>query len=151
MIIDFDQIHVVSKIEGDRIFYLPLIKDKTQNDIISSIPYNNFQKASLRVLYTEDEVDNFLKSLPNEKPLEVTLNNKNYSNNLKDYLFLNDPVITGKLLIYLIERQKTSTFSKSDQTIYEQALNHLSNEISVIKNISQDKAKNLILNAITNK
>lgn len=152
MIIDFDQIHVVSKIEGDRIFYNPLIKDSTKGEITSSIPFTNFKKASLRILYTEKEIKAFIKNLSKEKPLEVpNTNNKNNNNYLKEYLFSNDPIITGKLLIYLVERKKTSLFSKSDQLIYNQALTHLSNEISVIRNISPDAAKRQILTAIGDK
>lgn len=152
MIIDFDQIHVVAKIENDRVFYYPLTEDGNKGKIVSSIPLNNFKKASIRPLFTKTEAKDFLKSLAKLKSLEITSPTyKNNNNSLKEYLYLNDPVVTGQLLIYLTDRQKTSIYSKSDQIIFDQALNHLASEIAAASKITLDSAKKQILTAIKRK
>lgn len=148
-IIDSDQIHVVSKIENDIVFYHPLEKDERNSVVVSSIPLNNFKKAGLRVLSTKDDIKDFLKLLKKQEPLEVpAYSNKNNNNNLKEYLYLNDPLKTGQLLIYLNERQKTPLYSKADQIIFDQALDHLSVEISMVNKIPITDAKKQLLSAI---
>jgi RNA polymerase-interacting CarD/CdnL/TRCF family regulator len=149
MIIDFDQISVVSKIEDDLVFYYPLTKDLNKSNVTSSIPLNNLSKAGIRSLFSKNDIKDLLKNLTKQEPLDIpSYTNKNNNNNLKEYLYLNDPSKTGQLLIYLALRQKTPDYSKSDQLIFDQALDHLSQEVSVVNNISLDVAQKQILSAI---
>jgi RNA polymerase-interacting CarD/CdnL/TRCF family regulator len=149
MIIDFDQISVVSKIENDLVHYCSLIKDTNKGNISSSIPLCNLAKAGIRSLVSKEEIKAFIKDLAKEEPLNIpSYSNKNNNNNLKEYLYLNDPSKTGRLLIYLNQRQKTPIYSKADQLIFDQALDHLCQEISVVSDISLDLAKKQILTAI---
>lgn len=149
MIIDFDQISVVSKIENDLVYYCSLIKDTNKGNISSTIPLSNLSKAGIRSLLTKEELKAFMKSLSKEQPLNIpSYSNKNNNNNLKEFLYLNDPHKTGQLLIYLNQRQKTPIYSKADQLIFDQAMDHLCQEIAVVSNISIELAKKQILAAI---
>lgn len=149
MIIDFDQISVVSKIENDLVYYCSLIKDTNKGNISSTIPISNLSKAGIRSLLTKEELKAFMKSLSKEEPLNIpSYSNKNNNNNLKEFLYLNDPAKTGQLLIYLNQRQKTPIYSKADQLIFDQAMDHLCQEIAVVSDISIELAKKQILAAI---
>ena len=151
LIIDSDQISVISKIENNLIFFTPFIKDKNagKSEIISSIPFENFFKAGIRFLLTKDEIKTFLKDLTTQKPLSISaVSNKN-SNSLKEYLYLNDPLKTGQLLILLNQRQQNGPLSKIDQLIFNQALEHLSQEISVVNQIDIKVAQKQILTSLS--
>lgn len=151
MIVDSEQIHVVSKIENDRVFYYPLQADDTKGKCTSSIPLSNLSKADIRPILTKAEVKEFLKKITTEEALEVPefTNRNNNSNSLKEVLYLNDPIKTGRLLIYFTQHQTPTTpISRFDQSIYEQALNHLSEEIAVVCNIDLNTAKKQLLSAI---
>jgi len=151
LIIDSEQIHVVSKIENDRIFYYPFEKDSTKGNCTSSTPLSNFSKADVRPILTKTEIKEFLKKLSNEEPLEIPefTNRNNNSNSLKEILYLNDPIKTGRLLIYFIRHQTAETpLSRFDQSIYEQALLHLAQEISTVTDTTIDAAKKQILSVI---
>lgn len=151
MIVDSEQIHVVSKIENDRVFYYPLQKDDSKGKSTSSIPLSNLSKADIRPIFTKIEAKEFLKKIATEPPLEIPefTNRNNNSNSLKEVLYLNDPIKTGRLLIYFLQHQTAETpLSRFDQSIYEQALVHLSEEIAVACNIDLDTAKKQILSAI---
>lgn len=146
-IIDYNQIHVVFNITEDIIHYKSLIQDDKNRGLQSSISLNSFKKAGIRFLMTKNEVKEFLKNLNVQAPLDISTNT-NKINNLKEFLYLNDPIKTGQLLKFLWERSELPTYTKSDQLIFDQALNHLSSEISVVDNISQEKAKSKILDIL---
>jgi RNA polymerase-interacting CarD/CdnL/TRCF family regulator len=150
LIIDFSEIHVIQKIEDNRVFYKSIIEDKSKGSITSSIPLANFPKARLRPIFTKTEIAQFLKNLSHQVALEIPnySNKSNNLNSLKEYLYLNDPLKTGQLLIYLNERQNTPLYTKSDQIIFDQGLHHLSEEISVSSNISIEEAQKQVLKAI---
>jgi RNA polymerase-interacting CarD/CdnL/TRCF family regulator len=148
MIVDSDQIHVVSKIENGLVSYHPLTKDANGGNNTGSIPLDNFSKAGIRPILTKKDVKTFLKNLPTEKPLNVPVYNFKNNNSLKEYLYLNDPTKTGQFLIYLKGCQKDSPLSNSDQAIFDQAVKHLSDEISVVNQIPFTTAKKQLLSAL---
>jgi RNA polymerase-interacting CarD/CdnL/TRCF family regulator len=150
MIIDSEQVHVVSKIENNNIFYVPLLKDNSKGSSSSFIPLENFSKACLRPLLTKSEVKELLEQLSKELPLDFpkSTNQTNTSNLLKEVLYQNDPLKTGRLLIYLNSRLPKIELSRFEKLIFEQSLDHLSAEISVVNDITVDAAKKLILSAV---
>jgi RNA polymerase-interacting CarD/CdnL/TRCF family regulator len=150
MIIDSEQVHVVSKIENNNIYYKPLLKDNNKGSSSSFIPLDNFSKACLRPLLKKDEVKELLKQLAKELPLDFpkSTNQTNTSNLLKEVLYQNDPLKTGRLLIYLNLRTSEAELSRFERLIFDQAIDHLSAEISVVNNISLDIAKKQILLAV---
>ena len=101
-IVDSDQIYVIFKIDEGKIYYRPV--DNSKSGCTGSIPTNNLVQACIRPLMTKSEVKIFLENLSKEKPLEVPLSTNSKINNgafLKEVIYLNDPVKTAKLLIYL--------------------------------------------------
>ena len=150
MIIDSEQIHVVSKIENDNIHYTPLLKDSNKGSSSSFIPLNNFSKACLRPLLSKTEVKELLKQLPKELPLDFpkSTNQTNTSNLLKEVLYQNDPLKTGRLLIYLNVHASEIELSRFEKLIFDQALEHLSSEVSVASDIPATIAKKQILTAV---
>lgn len=150
-IIDSDQIYVIFKIENDRIFYRPLEGKNNRGDSSGSIPTKNLSQACIRPLMTKTEVDFFWKNLVDEKPMEVPQNTGIRNNNgmiLKEVLYLNNPIKTGSLLIHLGILKKDLKISTADQLIFDQALNHLADEISVVSDTAVDKVKEKILSII---
>ncbi|MDD2483031.1 MAG: hypothetical protein PHE32_00370 [Candidatus Shapirobacteria bacterium] len=149
IIIDFDQINIITKIENDCVFYKPI---NNENDhCINSIPLNNLSLAHLRSPMTKPEVKSLLENLHYEQAIELPFNGSNRINNgnfLKDIIYLNNPKRTARVLIYLNKIKTESTLSSNDETIYNKALDHLSEEISLVNKISLDSAKSKILNAI---
>ena len=150
MIIDSEQIHVVSKIENNNIHYAPLLKDNNKGSSSSFIPLNNFSKACLRPLLTKNEVKELLKQLPKELPLDFpkSTNQTNTSNLLKEVLYQNDPLKTGRLLIYLNSRTPEIELSRFEKLIFDQALEHLASEFSVVSDIPLNIAKKQIFTAV---
>ena len=150
MIIDSEQIHVVSKIENDNVHYDPLLKDSNKGSSSSFIPLGNFSKACLRPLLTKNEIKEFLKQLSKEQPLDFpkSTNQTNTTNLLKEVLYQNDPLKTGRLLIYLNLHATEVELSRFEKLIFDQAVAHLSSEISVANDISLTAAKKLVLSAV---
>ncbi|MDD4106437.1 MAG: hypothetical protein PHX84_00635 [Candidatus Shapirobacteria bacterium] len=150
LIIDSEQVHVVSKIESDNIHYAPLRTDSSKGSSSSFIPLVNFSKACLRPLLTKTEVKDLLKQLSKELPLElpVSTNQTNTSNLLKEVLYQNDPLKTGRLLIYLNLHSSDTVLSRFEKLIFDQALDHLVAEISTATDTTVDAAKKQILSAV---
>ena len=68
---------------------------------------------------------------------------------LKNIMYLNNPDRTAKLLIQLSKlKREMEKLSYSDQAIFEQALNHLTEEIALVTNNSVDQIRGKILKKI---
>jgi len=148
LIIDSDQVHTISKIDNDRLFYTPI---STTNSCSGSIPVSNLAQACIRPLMSKSEIKSFLENLSLETPLEVPFSPSARTNNnnfLKDVLFLNNPVKTGRLLVYLSNLKEESKLSSSDQDLFNQAVSHIAEEISIVEKITPKSATQKILSAI---
>jgi len=151
LIIDSDQIHTITKIENDVIFYKP--SNNSLNGCTSSIPIKNLSLACIRSLLTKSEIKKFLENLSCEEATKVPFTTKNQFNNgnfLKEILYLNNPSRTGQLLVHLSKVERESQLSRADQNIFDQAISHLADEISFVNKIPIDTAKNQILTALKN-
>ena len=149
-IVDSDQIYVIFKVDDGKIYYRPINDDKS--GCTGSIPINNLVQACIRPLMTKSEVKLFWENLSKEKPLEVPLNTNSKINNgafLKDILYSNNPNKTAKLLVYL-SALKTSLgkLSYSDQSVFDQALSRLADEIAIVTGTSSEKVQEKILKSI---
>lgn len=145
-IIDCEEIHVITGIKGDFIQFHPLIITDENRTLTDSIPIINLKKAGIRRLMSKKEVDLLLKSLRHQIPLEFPINSSKNAN-LKEFLYSNNPSVTAQLIEYLLQRQNTPLYTRADDLIFNQALNHLSNEISTVMKISPNKAKEKILSS----
>ncbi len=151
LIIDSDQIHTITKIENDVLFYKS--SNDSLNSCISSIPIKNLSLACIRPLLTKSEIKKFLENLNNKEVDKISFTTKNQFNNsnfFKEILYLNNPSRTGQLLVHLFKTEKDSPLSKTDQNIFDQAISHLAKELSFVNKISVDTAKNQILTALKN-
>jgi len=149
-IVDSDQIYVIFKIDEGKIYYRPI--DNSKSGCTGSIPTNNLVQACIRPLMTKSEVKNFLKNLPKEKPLEAPLSTNSKINNgafLKEIIYLNNPNKTVKLLVYLSALRKSlGKLSYSDQSVFDQGLNHLVDEIAIVAETPVEKVREKVLKAI---
>lgn len=155
ILIDSDQIYIITKIEDNKIFYQPVnkVKNCQNTNYTCSIPTKNLSLACIRSPLTKSEVESFIKNLPNEEPIVlpfVAKNQFNNSNFFKDFLLQNDPNQTGKLLVYFSKAAKESKLTKADQLIFDQALFHLADEIAFVSKISFNSAKMKILRTLNN-
>ena len=150
LIIDYNQIHTIVKIEDEKIFYQPFNQKSDHHNCLNSIPLNNLSMARIRHLLSNSEIKDFFKKLSSEKieTLAFTNNRINNNNLYKDIFYQNEPYKTGKLLIHLQELKKTTKFSYADQSIFDQSLNHLAEEISVVTKVSLATATTKLLAAI---
>ena len=150
-IIDSDQVYVIFKIEGGKIFYQQL-EGTSRGGGTGSIPMDNLDQACIRPLMTKSEVNFFFENLDNEKPLDVPVNANAKVNNgafLKDILYLNNPNKTAKLLIHLsLVKSSIGKLSYLDQSIFDQGLNHLCDEIAIVTETSKEKIREKILKGI---
>jgi RNA polymerase-interacting CarD/CdnL/TRCF family regulator len=151
-IIDYEKIYIITKIENNQIFYQPFNIDKSSKTSYQcSIPLNNLSLACIRSLMTKTEIESFLKKLSHEESINLPPRQKNkYNNNyFKEILFLNNPIKTGRMLIHLSKIKNETKLSRTDQTIYDQALSRLADEISIVTGDSFGVAKEKIIQAIT--
>ena len=150
-IIDSDQIYVIFKIESGKIFYQQMA-EVNRGGGTGSIPMDNLAQACIRPLMAKPEAKIFLENLAYEKPLEAPISTNTKVNNgafLKDILYLNNPTRTAKLLVHLsLIKSNTGKLSYLDQSIFDQGLNHLSNEIAIVMGISVEKIREKILKGI---
>jgi RNA polymerase-interacting CarD/CdnL/TRCF family regulator len=149
-IIDSEQIHIVTKIDNDMIYYQPATntKNRQDNNCTCSIPLKNLALACIRPLLTKAEIKELLANLSQNEPLKVPIKTNNQygsSNFFKEILNQNIPAKTGALLVHLARVQKDLKLSSGDQIIYDQALALLAKEISIVQDITIDAAKAKIL------
>ncbi len=149
-IVDSDQIYVIFKIDEGKIYYRPIKDDKS--GCTGSIPINNLARACIRPLMTKSEVKTFWENLSKEEPLDIPLSTNSKINNgafLKDVLYSNDPKKTVKLLVYLYGLKKNlGKLSYSDQSVFDQALSRLVDEVAIVTETPSDKVRIKILKSI---
>jgi RNA polymerase-interacting CarD/CdnL/TRCF family regulator len=154
VIVDCFQIYKVFKIskvvnnkgiEEDLVFYKPFLKN---NDLVCSIPFRSFNEAGLRKLMTRKEIEMLLKELSDKNQKEI-LFDKNIKT-IKDVLYLNDPMKTVNILKFLWQKSKAQdkTYPKSDQEIFNIAMNHLIDEVALVYEDSESAARELVMAAI---
>jgi len=141
-IIDSEQIYTISDIKNDVIYY------KSDDNCSCSIPVKNLSIACIRPLMSKEDITLIFKNLSEKEslnPPSTTKNNQNNNNYFGEILYSNNPSKICKLLVYFNQLEKNAVLTKSDQVIYDRALNHLANEISVVSKVPLNLTKNKIL------
>ena len=152
-IIDNFQVYTVQKIVeetekngGQRtvVYYAPV----NNVNLLCSTPLKNFSEASLRKLMNKEELKFFITALSEKAADEVWVDNN--AKNAKEILYLNNPTKTAKLLKNLWQKKKDNVvnYLKSDQEIFEVAMNHILDEIVLISNDSKIKVKEMETKAL---
>jgi len=153
-IIDNFQVYTVKKVvdqvdgkgQTDTVIYY---SPNTSNvELICSIPLKNFSEASLRKLITKEELKGLLHDLSDKAADEVWIDNN--AKNGKEILYLNNPTKTARLLKNLWQKKKNNVvnYLKSDQEIFETALNHIVDEVVLVCNDTKVKVKEMIMKAL---
>ncbi|MEI8067627.1 MAG: hypothetical protein WCG91_01595 [Candidatus Shapirobacteria bacterium] len=121
---------------------------KTNPNLICSTPLKNFQEASLRKLMDKNELKSLIKDLAIKADDEVWVDNN--AKNGKEILYLNNPTKTAKLLKNLWQKKKNNVvnYLKSDQEMFDTAMNHLVDEICLVCDDSKIKSKEMVMKAL---
>ena len=149
-IIDSDQIFIISKIDKDRLYYLPANKeDDKYHSVSGSIPLANAISSGFRTLITPAEIKTFFKQLAKKQPvLEVPepIDPKNY----KEFICQNDPFQNIPLLqqLWITKNKIDATFSSNNRLTLETITNHLSEEFSLVTKKSPESIKAKILKTL---
>lgn len=150
-IVDYGQVYRIFKIKKDKvfsgkkedcIFYKPYFKTDKNQSLVYSIPESNIEEANLRKPVSKKKIKETLKILGKKSNGE----NKVTLKEAGKYFRENDPVETARLLRLLwIEKQneekKLATRKKS---MYQDAMRHLVEEMSVVQKIGLRKARKKI-------
>lgn len=137
-VIDSDQIYSIFKIDldEDRLFYKPVFKS-TATELICSLPLKNAPMVGLRPLLTSKLVNTVFANLKKKQVFDDQLDLKT----ARELLYENDLSKTTSVIknLWYQKQQDPTTFVKSLQEIFDEALDHLTAEISfVTKSDSQE-------------
>lgn len=133
-IIDSEQIFVISKIDKDRLYYLPAnAEDDKYHSVSGSIPLANALSSGFRTLITPSEIRSFFKQLTQKQPIREPpepIDPKNY----KEFICQNDPFKTIPLLqqLWITKNKIDATFSSNNRLTLEAITNHLAEEFSLV-------------------
>jgi RNA polymerase-interacting CarD/CdnL/TRCF family regulator len=149
-IIDSEQIYRVSKIDKDRLYYLPADTNDKNQTVSGSIPLANALSSGFRTLITPAEIKNFFKQLTQKQPIREPpepIDPKNY----KEFICQNDPFKTIPLLqqLWITKNKPDVTFSSNNRLTLESTLNHLAEEFSLVTKKPINSIKNKITRTLS--
>lgn len=149
-IIDSEQIFVISKIDQNRLYYLPANADDDKYQTVSgSIPLANALSSGFRTLITPAEIKDFFKQLAQKQPIvepEEPIDPKNY----KEFICQNDPFKTIPLLqqLWITKNRIDATFSSNNRLTLEAITSHLAEEFSLVTKRSTSSIKDKIFKTL---
>lgn len=148
-IIDSEQIFIVSKIDKDRLYYLPAnSEDNKYQSVSGSIPLANALSSGFRTLITTAEIKKFFQELAQKKPVtSEIIDPKNY----KEFICQNDPFKTIPLLqqLWITKNKVDATFSSNNRLTLEAITLHLSEEFSLVTKKPALSIRNKIIKILT--
>jgi RNA polymerase-interacting CarD/CdnL/TRCF family regulator len=151
-IVDYGQVYRVFKIKKDRIFngekedciyYKPYFKIDKSQSLVCSIPQSNIEEANLRKPVSKKKINETLQLLAKKPDDEIKVTIKEAEAYFKE----NDPVETARLLRLLwLEKQdeEKKGLATRKKMMYQNALRHLVEEMSVVQKIGLKEAKKKI-------
>jgi RNA polymerase-interacting CarD/CdnL/TRCF family regulator len=151
-LVDYGQIHRIFKIKkvkifnGDLeycIFYKPFFETDKCKSLVCSIPESNVKEANLRRPVSKKYIYKTLRSLSKKPNGETRINISEADLFFKE----NDPVETAKLLklLWLEKQDEERSLSTRKKYIFENAIRHLIEEISIVQKIGLKKAEMMII------
>jgi RNA polymerase-interacting CarD/CdnL/TRCF family regulator len=149
-IIDSEQIFIISKIDKDRLYYLPAnAKDDKYQTVSGSIPLTNAISSGFRTLITPAEIKSFFKQLAQKQPVlepPEPIDPKNY----KEFICQNDPFKTIPLLqqLWITKNKIDATFSSNNRLTLEAITTHLAEEFSLVTQKPAASFKDKILKTL---
>ena len=147
-IVDFGQVYRIFKIEKQKrakgkeetvIFFRPYFKTKQNRTLICSIPVNNIKKTKIRRPISKKELRKLLKELSQKSDIEIPIN----ITRAKEMLNLNDPHEIVRILksLWLEKNDKSTSFTKTREKVLRLAIKRLVEEVALVNNMSIEKAK----------
>ena len=153
IIIDHNQpckIFKITKRKPARIFFKPYPTPKNDNNLISSIPIDNIDKAFIRKPINKKRVKKLLKTLSqNIHPKPKSDTNNTTKNKIK-LLSCYNPFDSVELIkILLIKKSgKNTNYPTSNEKDFQTCIQNLAKEIAVVKKSSFQKEKANLMSII---
>jgi len=150
-IIDSEQIFVISKIDKERLYYLPAnAKDDKYLTVSGSIPLQNALSSGFRTLITPSEIKSFFKQLAQKQPPRdppEPIDPKNY----KEFICQNDPFKTIPLLqqLWITKNKIDTTFSSNNRLTLDAITSHLAEEFSLVTKKPAPSIKDKIIRILS--
>jgi RNA polymerase-interacting CarD/CdnL/TRCF family regulator len=148
-IIDSEQIYVISKIDKDRLYYLPANTVDRNQTVTGSIPLANAISSGFRTLITPTEIKTFFKQLA-QKQIVVEPSEPIDPKNYKEFICQNDPFKNIPLLqqLWITKNKIDTTFSSNNRLTLEAITGHLAEEFSLVTKKPVDSIKAKILKTL---
>ena len=146
LLVRFGKILQVAEVKIDCLVLRPFFNLKSNNDLTYSIPNKNLKSGRLRRLVTKKQLEslftNILKKTSAAKEINVTESKVSLSSNdLADSLQL--------IKTLWVEKQTHAGFLPGGRlSLYQQALNQVSEEIAAVRGTLPDEAKLLVLTSL---
>jgi RNA polymerase-interacting CarD/CdnL/TRCF family regulator len=147
LLVRFGKILQVAEVKIDCLVLRPFFNSKSSHDLTYSIPNQNLKSGRLRRLVTKKQLEllftNIFKKTSTAKEINVTESKVSLSSNdLADSLQL--------IKTLWLEKQTHAGFLPGGRlSLYQQALNQVSEEIAAVKGTLPDEAKLLVLTSLT--
>ncbi|MBP9818009.1 hypothetical protein KBC75_04670 [Candidatus Shapirobacteria bacterium] len=142
--IDCEQMYIIKKIEGDRLYYDSVKNDKNVHTISGSIPMANAISSGMRPLLSKEEVKEFFVELGKKVSVEeIPIESKFF----RETICLNSPIKIVPILkqLALSKTQQPVGFVGSRRDTFETILKHLTDEFSVVLGEKPEKVREKIL------
>ena len=148
-IIDSEQIYIISKLDSDRLYYLPANTQDKNQTVTGSIPLANAISSGFRTLITPAEIKIFFKELAKKQPIKDPLepiDPKNY----KEFICQNDPFKTIPLLqqLWITKNKIDATFSSNNRLTLDAITSHLAEEFALVTKKPAESIKAKILKVL---
>lgn len=146
LLVRFGKILQVAEVKIDYLVLRPFFNSKSCNNLTYSIPNQNLKNGRLRRLVTKKQLESLMKNIIKKtsptKEINVTES--------KVALTSNDFADSLELIKNLwLEKQTNAGFLPGGRlSLYQQALNQVSEEIAAVKGTLPDEAKLLILTSL---
>ena len=142
LISDSEQIYKIHKIDNGVMYYKPRVVEERHDSVECSIPMANADRAGIRKLLSKSDIDSFFEYLGKIDVSGTTVDYKS----VKDVLSINDPLKTVPILKLLLKNKAgAANFSRSDEDLLGKILVHLTDEMSLITGVAQEKIRSKIL------
>lgn len=152
VLIEFGTVYKVFKVEKQKnledeiepfIFYKPYFTTKQNQSIVCSIPVRSLDKTNKRKPLPKKDIIQLLTILTQPPTVKEPVN----ISRARGILESNNANKIAKLAkrLWLEKNQPDKNFSKSKNSIYQQAMKHLAQEVAVVLNLVPEKAKEKIL------
>jgi RNA polymerase-interacting CarD/CdnL/TRCF family regulator len=128
--------------------YKPLFITKRNQGMICSIPVSSIEKTTIRLPLSKNKIYRILRAIDVDHKNKSPVTPKEIDEALKSNDFENISLVVERLVIE--NNQLEKNLPQSKKNALDQGIDHLSQEIAAVLNISLDEAKGKITSKISN-